>query len=162
MMLYNSLVDSHLRYGISSWGTCSNTLKLSLQKIQDRVVRNLFSISNEFTNQDSIIQYYQKLKIMNIENLYNNEISKFMHSIINKYNPPAFDHHLSETTLSYPTRSSENTLFEIPTPRTCLGKKSIKYIAPQIWTNLPRQIRSLQKRNIFSHKLKSHLIGIHN
>ena len=98
---------------------------------------------------------------MNIENLYNNEISKFMHSIINKYNPPAFDHHLSETTLSYPTRSSENTLFEIPTPRTCLGKKSIKYIAPHIWTNLPRQIRSLQKRNIFSHKLKSHLIGMH-
>ena len=98
---------------------------------------------------------------MNIENLYNNEISKFMHSIINKYNPPAFDHHLSEATLSYPTRSSENTLFEIPTPRTCLGKKSIKYIAPHIWTNLPRQIRSLQKRNIFSHKLKSHLIGMH-
>ena len=46
-----------------------------------------------------------------------------MHSIINKYNPPAFDHHLSETTLSYPTRSSENTLFEIPIIRRIYAKK---------------------------------------
>ena len=87
---------------------------------------------------------------MNIESLYTNEISKFMHSIINKYNPPAFDHHFVEAIPAYATRNSENTLFEIPLPRTCLGKKSLKYTGPKNWTNTPRHIKILEIENHFA------------
>ena len=160
MLLYNSLVDSYLRYAISSWGTCSDTLKRTLQKAQDSVIRNLMSLIPETTNENSIIQHYQKLKVMNIENLYNNEISKFMHSIINKYNPPAFDHHFVEATPSYPTRNSENVIFETPLPRTSLGKKSLIYIGPKNWTDIPRHIKILENRKLFSKKLKAHLVGL--
>ena len=160
MLLYNSLVDSYLRYAISSWGTCSDTLKLTLQKAQDTVIRNLMSLIPETTNENSIIQHYQKLKVMNIENLYNNEISKFMHSIINKYNPPAFDHHFVEATPSYPTRNSENVIFETPLPRTSLGKKSLIYIGPKNWTDIPNHIKILENRKLFSKKLKAHLVGL--
>ncbi len=162
MLIYNSLVDSYLRYGITSWGTCSDTLKYSLQALQNRVIRNIMSTSTEFSNENSIIQYYQQLKVMNIDNLYTNELTKFMHSVVNKYSPPAFDHHFVEVTPSYTTRYNENALFEIPIPRTCLGKKSIKFVGPHKWTNTPRPIKELVNRKSFSQRLKSHLIGIHN
>ena len=36
LAIYPSLIESHLRYGISVWGNCGDTLLTRLQKIQNR------------------------------------------------------------------------------------------------------------------------------
>ena len=48
LAIYRSLIESHLRYGISVWGNCGDTLLTRLQKIQNRAVR-IITGSNEWT-----------------------------------------------------------------------------------------------------------------
>ena len=55
LAIYLSLIESHLRYGISVWGNCGDILLTRLQKIQNRVAR-IITGSDEWTPSASLLE----------------------------------------------------------------------------------------------------------
>ena len=43
LSMYNSLIQSHLEYGVLAWGSSTNKLITSINKMQKRCIRNLVS-----------------------------------------------------------------------------------------------------------------------
>ena len=85
--VYNALVNSHLSYGISVWGSGGSENKLKpLFVIQKRCLRNLFKIRRN----SKFVKCHTKTNgILTVHNLYNYftlcDISKLYHLKIHKY-----------------------------------------------------------------------------
>ena len=79
MLIYNSFIDSYLRYGTMSWGSAAAYLKDKLQSVQDRIVKTLlFPRSLDMP----VNEQFQSLKVLDIKNLISFYTSKMIHSII--------------------------------------------------------------------------------
>ena len=59
-LIYNSLIQSHLEYGVLAWGSSKNKLITSINKMQKRCIRNLVS-GNWLSHTDPL---YGKLNIL--------------------------------------------------------------------------------------------------
>ena len=90
-LVYNTLIDSHLRYGITTWGTAAPYLTDRLLSTQNKSLRSL--LFPQF-NTSPISDHYRYLKVLCLNDLYTLELSKFMHSIFFGYNPSCFDDHI--------------------------------------------------------------------
>ena len=127
MLVYNSLVDTYLRYGITAWGTSATYLIERVQASQNRVLKSILFPSTALSNTS---QYYQRLGVLNITNLFINQMCSFIHSIVFGYNPPAFDSFITLSSHNYSTRHAQNAHFALVRPRTeYLGKKSVNKYA---------------------------------
>ena len=72
--------------------------------------------------------------------------------------PLSFGEYYSNIDHSYGTRTHLNSEFSLPRPRTELGKQSIKYAGVKIWSEIPLDIKSSDKLQVFSDKFKSHIL----
>ena len=43
---------------------------------------------------------------------------------------------------------------DLPFRKSCIGQKTLSYIGPKIWNNLPAQIKLSKSVNIFKHDIK--------
>ena len=130
MLVYNSLVDTYLRYGIMAWGTSAEYLRERLQASQNRVLKSIMSPSTALSDPS---QHYNKLNVLNVSELHTNQVCNFIHSIYFGYNPPAFDSLLSTCPHNYSTRHAQNAYFSLSRPRTETGKRSMRYAGVKCW-----------------------------
>ena len=153
-LIYNTLIDSYLRYGVTTWGTAAAYLTDGLLSTQNRSLRSL--LFPQFTT-SSISNHYRYLKVLCLNDLYTLELSKFMHSIYFGYNPTSFDNHIEVSNHRYATRLKQNAHFALSKPRTESGKKSVRYAGVKCWTNLSSDLKEISNRKMFSSKLKQRL-----
>jgi len=78
-MVYYSTIHSYLSYCISSWGSASNTMLQPLDKLQKRAIR-IITHSNIWTHTKSL---FSKLEILKLHDMYELEIAKLMHRMMN-------------------------------------------------------------------------------
>ena len=117
---------------------------------------------------------FLKLEFLKISDIYNIQISKFIHDCLNGYAPLQFNSwfNLNTTIHDHHTRSNvqlqmnnvinTSNLF-IPFARTThYGKKSIKVLGPKIWNEIPNNIRAIKSKKVFSYKLKTYYIAKYN
>ena len=155
MLIYNSFIDSYLRYGTMSWGSAAAYLKDKLQSVQDRIVKTLlFPSSLDMP----VNEQFQSLKILDIKKLISFYTSKMIHSIKYKYNPSAFDGHIEFVNHFYKTRLQESTEYALSKPRTELGKKSLAFFGVKCWTDIPQSIKEIENTKLFSSALKNHFL----
>ena len=79
-LLYHSLINSKLQYGIIVWGATFKTYLSEVNVRINRVIRALSS-SNLYTPMSSL---YKKLNLLKLEDLYKVELGKFMYLYYNK------------------------------------------------------------------------------
>ena len=79
-LLYHSLINSKLQYGIIVWGITFKTYLSELNVRINRIIR-VFSSSNLFTPMSSLSK---KLNLLKSEDLYNVKLGKFMYLYSNK------------------------------------------------------------------------------
>ena len=153
-LIYSTLIDSYLRYAISSWGTAATYLKERLLSTQNRSVKTL--LFPQFAT-SSLSDHYKHLKVLCLNDLYTIEMAKFMHSIYYNYNPSSFDNLIDISDHRYSTRLRQNAHFALVRPRTEIGKRSVRYSGVKCWTNLPQNVKVIKNRKSFSSSLKQHL-----
>ena len=85
-LLYHSLINSKLQYGIIVWGATFKTYLSEVNVRIKRIIRALSS-SNLYTPMSSI---YKKLNLLKLEDLYNVELGKFMYLYYNRKTPTIF------------------------------------------------------------------------
>lgn len=124
---YFALFESHLRYGIVSWGgtAASNMEKILIQ--QKRAIRCLAGISY----QESCREPFRQLKILTVTSIYIRET--ILHAIATQQ----LRHHDLHT---YNTRHGSN--FTLPPHRLTLFEKKPSYKGALFYNHLPAQLRN--------------------
>ena len=152
LSIYNSLVQPHLDYCSSVWGSCSKSLSQKLQKLQNRAA-GVITFSNYDRSTDELLRMVNWVKL-DREGLLN--ISIMMYKIVNNMVPEYLRSCLvfNSDALTYNLRDSDGTL-AIPQPRTNYCKRSLSYSGVVLWNSLPLNIRQSLPLNELKSKLKN-------
>ena len=140
VILYFSLVHTHLLYALPVWASTYNTYLSKLKRLQNKAIRIISGTSIK----DRITPYYHRLEILKLDDLYTLEIAKLMYQFTQNKLPDTFDHYFtySSHVFKYYTRhvSQEDHIFlnRFATSRT---QHTIKYIGVKIWNNIPKEIK---------------------
>ena len=158
-ILYYSLIYPHLTYAVEAWGSAIETQLNRLLILQKKVVRMIIhrDIRQEDYSLPASEPLFINLKIMKIRNIFKTKVSNFIFKCLNKLCPSQFHEwfRLTATVHNHNTRSTTNKDLFISKVRTTYhGKKSIKYLGPKIWNELPVSIKSINIYSTFSKKVK--------
>ena len=153
-MIYNAIVAPHFDYGITVWGSATNTHLFRLFKLQKRAMR-IINHSGFLAHTPPI---FKSLKILTLYDLYKYKLGIFMFLCHKNILPKSLLVHfcLNCNIHAYSTRNAAN--FHLPKVRTFLMHNSIFYQGPIIWNSLPEETRNSNTLNIFKSKFKKHLI----
>jgi len=136
--VYFALFHSYLTFSIHNWGRANKTTLLPLIRLQNKAVRTL-----EYNKTKTTI-LYSKHKILEIPDLFQLSIAKFMYSFYNGGLPHQFDNYFAEIALvhKYQTRLGSLQKYYLPRMKTSLGQLSLKYIGPKLWSDIPDKLKS--------------------
>ena len=135
--VYFALFHSYLTYSILNWGRANKTTLLPLIRFRNKAVRTL-----EYNKAKTTV-YYSKHKILEIPDLFQLSVAKFMYSFYNGGLPNHFDGYFAEIASihKYQTRLASPQKYYIPRMKTSLGQLSLKHIGPKIWCNIPENLK---------------------
>ena len=156
--LYFSFVYPHLKYGIIVWGNSSKSLLHSLQVMQNKIVRIMsFKCLKDHVYLNPLFKSWNLLKINEI---YELEIAKFMHSYYNKHLPENFDHYFKSASNhhSYSTRSISNQNYYQERYNLTFSRSSCSYNGVLMWNKIPLDIKKLSFFS-FNKKMKAYLVN---
>jgi len=126
-ILYHSLVESYLNYGLIAWGNSVHIQKLF--KLQKRAIR----IISKKSYRSHTEPLFKSLSILTIHDLYESQVLLFMHDFKNNNLPKSFEHmfRLNSEIAERTTRQSH--LYHISKPRTNYTSKLPNFTFPHIW-----------------------------
>jgi len=107
----------------------------------------------------SLEDYFQHLNIRCLSKQYSFSVGKLMHSYHNKLFPNRFEEYfIPLSSIHYHTSRLETSknLF-LPRVKSSLGKYSLKFIVPKVWSPIPDDIK-LSTTFTFKWKLKKHFL----
>jgi hypothetical protein len=153
IMLYNSLVYSHLLYCCIVWGSASSTSLNKLRVLQKKIIRII--TGSPYRAHSNVI--FSKLCILKFDDIYVTQIVTLMFKIYNRFLPPEMIEFYSMFQLRnycsvYNTRKPK-TDFLIPFARTNLGRKNFACEGPRLWNGIPESIRDLTSLCCFKKEL---------
>ena len=104
--------------------------------------------------------YYLNQRILKVQDLYNLEVVKFMHVHSQGLLPICFTSFFVETRHlhGYHTRHSYLRNYNITHFKTNKGQKSIQFLGPKLWNDVPNDMRNLSKVN-FKIKMKNLILS---
>ena len=155
MLIYNSLFESRLRYGILGWGTCSKHELSRLQVLQNRAVR-FISFSPYWYRVGRI---YNKLEILPLKSLLELQRSTFMHCFHYETLPLTLNTYCKRPIHSVPTKYNSDQNYVLPVVKTNRDQTSIKFTGPKAWKEVPVKLKQIAFRKPFSRKMKEHILS---
>ena len=150
MLIYNSLVESRLRYGILSWSTAAEKQINRLKVLQNKALRFI-----NFSSLDTaMLPLYSHYNVLPLNHLIRLHQVTYMFCLHNNLLPRAFDSYCSRPTHSQGTRFAKSN-YVIPKSQTRLQESSIKAIGPRVWAGVPTEAKILPFKKSFSKKMKA-------
>ena len=157
MLIYNSLFDSRLRYGLLGWGTASDSDLYKIEVLQNRAAR-FIAFSPFF--RVSMTPIYANLEILPLQDLFYLRKSIFMHNLHYGNLPFALSCYCQHPQHGLGTRHLTDLNYFLPFFRTNRGQTSIKFSGPKAWADVPREFKETVFTKPFSKKMKEHLVNI--
>ena len=151
-MLYISLIQSHLQYGISAWGNSSNIGHIvKLQKKALRIINNKpFRAHTE--------PLFKNNKLLKIEDIYKFNVLLFMHDYVHSRHklPNSFVNFFPQKLPGRLTRQKLN----IPQVkfRTKFSSKLTKHSFPTMWNNTDNNIQEIKSKKLFKLTLRTNFL----
>ena len=154
LLIYHSLFDSRLRYGILGWGSASDQYMSKLRVLQNRTIR--FITFSSF--RASAAPLFSALKILPLDEQFLVSKKVFMHSLHYKSLPFTLSMYCQKPEHRYSTRYKTAGNYVLPCPTTNRGQRSIKFTGPKAWAEVPNHLKEIAFRKPFSKKLKEHTL----
>jgi len=161
--LYYSLFHCHLVYGIEIWSAVPTALIKPLITKQKMAIRIL---SNKTYNAHTE-PLFKNLEILPLNDLVDFFKLKFFHSYVFNTIPSAFAstwptsleqrHNDGQVHLLYNLRNNDD--FFIPFVRTTFLSRFPLYNFPDLWNNLPRELKDIPNKISFSINLKKYFLN---
>jgi exonuclease III len=155
LTLYNCLIYPHFMYCIEVWGTAANIYIDSLFKTQKKAIRIIKSAA--FRAETSPL--FKELKLLPLAEIYKYCLLLFMFKYVKGSHPNIFnDVFLRNTNVSVQsTRQSLN--LRIPTCRTELLQKTLRYKGVIEWNYISRKLDHYCSIHSFKKRLKIYLLN---
>jgi len=156
-MLYRNLINSRAQSGIIAGEKAASCHLQPISVVLNRTMRCL-NTHKLLTNK--AITIYKMQKILQLKDIYNVEVSKFMckyttsqlHATFNKKFKLITDLH------SYSTRQVKTRQFALPKARSNTGAKMIQYSAIEIWSKIPPEIKNKTGLAFFLAEYKKYVL----
>ena len=154
LIIYYSLIYPHLQYCISSWGGAPKATLDPIIKLQKHIIRYITFIKYNTHTQP----LFQKLSLLNVNNIYKLKISKYMHKIhLNRNSTLLNNYQLISQAHNYETRQLVHNNYFITRSRTELGKRQMKIKGPTIRLQVPNELKNLSPF-LFKKRYKNYLL----
>jgi hypothetical protein len=156
-LIYHALISSHLTYGITLWHAAPTKHLHKLTVLQKKAIR---IITGSPYNAPST-PLFKTERILPLDKLYSFELKKLMykinHNLLPTHIPDIFseNHSSYHTPHAYMTRYRRTNPMPTQTNRHHLSHKSFVQKGPQMWNELPPEIKNINTIKKFSHRIKS-------
>ena len=155
--IYYALVESHLQYCNLIWGSANEKVLEPLLKLQSKILRIICFLPNGESN---TIQAQRKTELLNLKQLNNFGIAKFMFRFKNGKLPKSYENFFKVRSgqQRYLLRNRTKEDYICEWGNTNYGMKRLQYEGVQLWNNIPGEIRNIRTLKEFKNKYKSFLI----
>jgi len=144
-IIYGSLIESILRYGIIAWGSALQTHLLNLQITQNYILKVILGLDRLYPTVD----LYCKYGFLNLKNLYTHTLLCWIHKSRNK-----------QTTIShrYPTRANVHQNLTRSKYNKNICQRQAEFQGSKYYNKLPNYIKSIKNNKLFSKSTKKYVI----
>lgn len=142
-LLYLSLMESHLRYGICAWGGALKIHLTSLEVVQKRALKIIYRKERMYNTE----ALFEETKLLTIRQLYFSNCCALFHNKT-KYEAMLPIH-------SYSTRL--NHLYIPPTMLKTCTQRSYGYMSLKLYNSLPNEFKIINNKNLFKKNVKEYL-----
>lgn len=140
-ILYHSLVESHLNYGILGWGGILDSHISHLERLQKRILKIIFH--KELTYPSD--RLFMDSQVFDIRQLYYYQCVLYQRK---NYTP---------TESIRDTRASSNSNIRAPKTNTTFGQRCFTYLSIKAYNFLPISAKTLTGHKLFKKKVKQHI-----
>ncbi|KAL1446819.1 hypothetical protein WDU94_013966 [Cyamophila willieti] len=147
VMLYKTLCESILRYGIETYGYTTEENIKPIKSIQKRIIK---SALYPFTSKEQRSERMKQNRILNFKNLH-----KFI--IISKHYYEPIYRQIENS--QYNTR---NLHYITPIIRNNYGKTTLKFQVPSLLNTLPNRLKNIQNNNIMKQTIEKFYLEENN
>ena len=151
MLIYHSLFDSRLRYGILGWGTSFEQNISRIRILQNRAIRFITFASFR----SPVAPLYSALNVLPLDEQLFLQKTIFMHSLHNKTLPFALSTYCKQPEHRYSTRYRAASNYALPCPTTNRSQRSIKFSGPKAWLKVPKHLKEIAFQKPFSKNTKN-------
>lgn len=144
-LVYRSLVESLLRYGLVVWGGTYKSNLQPLTVIQNSILKVMFRKDRRYST-----KALYNSEICNINCLYIHSICTYIHK---KETLKRFvSHH-------HQTRANVGGHLVIPPNKKTINLKFANYLAPKFYNMIPKKIKDICRIKIFNEKSKVYIVN---
>lgn len=144
IILYKSLVESHLTYGIIGWGGILNVHLKRLEIIQKRILKIILHKQITYPSE----QLFEELHVFDIRQLY-------FYALALK----TFSEKRDKITHKHHTRIKNQMNLPTVLMRTTTGQRSHSYLGPKVFNSIPKIVRDENSSHKFKNKLRKFILN---
>ena len=153
LLLYKSLIQPHLMYGIEVWGSTYKT-NLNCVFLTKKMAMRAITFSPRGTHSEPL---FQKLKNLNVYKLHFLAVSTFIYDLLHENLPHSLTEYCQVTDHNYATRSKDHCQLYLPKCKTTHGQFSISFLGVKFWNSIPYDIKGKRSRTAFRKGLITYL-----
>ena len=156
-LLCNALIQPHFDYACSAWyPNLNKKFKSKLQTLQNKCIRFCLQLDNkthigidnfEKINWLPISDRFHQCLCSSAFKFFSNKCPLYLSDVYNQSDQGQINTRSSFLKLNQPLR------------RTSYGQRSLSYLTPSIWNNLPNDLKSLNNLNTFKHGVKKYYLS---
>ena len=157
---YYAKVYSYLQYAVLAWGGSSQSKLYRINIIHNNIVRLMglknFPVGIWISN----ATIYKTFDLLQLKDIYNLELAKFMHKFHNNTLPKSLCNMFIriDTIHRYPTSSSRRREFFQHSTKTAAYKKWISTAGTTLWGNIQQNLKN-ENYESFSQKYRNSIIN---
>ena len=149
VMIFNALVQSIVRYGISIYGNTTKTHLRTVENIQARILKTIYKKYKTVGTQLTKRELYKKFNILPMTQL-------FKYTIILKYYEDI--QYKEPTEHDIITRQITNTTYQVPRINNDYGRQTLKYTIPKTFNEVPQILRHINNMTDRKRRIKDWLL----
>ena len=155
LLLFNALIQSHIQFAISIWGSTSDTILDPLVKLQKKCIRVVMG-ANWVAHCDPL---WRKSNCLKLKDLHELSCCKLAYKIVHKTAPAGLDNAF-ESQLPRQRRNETFPQLRVPFARINTTQNLPAYQIPFLWNSLPRNI-SMKSPETFQRSFKQHKMTLY-
>lgn len=144
LIVYNSLVDSILRYCILAWGGLFKNILNIVQVTQNTLIKIIYKKNRRYSTE----ALYRESEILDVKNLYTYQCLVWTFKSRNSL----------KTYSSYETRAVENESLKVPLFRKTHTQRFVFYFGPKFYNVLPVNIKKTRSINKFKKEIRMYIL----
>ena len=152
LLLYHTLIESHLRYCMVNWWFGNKTLVMKLQAICNKFIRLIFNLRRTHNVKHIMIKY----NLLTISQIYELELAVLMYKYHKNILPHQLQNIFKMNNSQIKTRSHSKIIMNYCKFTT--SQQSIKFAGPKLWLKVPKNIKKSTSTKIFATKMKKYIL----